>query len=261
LQNYIFSCEKSHSSALPTCDPPKYIRVGAEQLGFDFVKQCPGEKERPSGTMPRWPFVGAWNTPRSVSHGPSSLCPQDVLRTPFLACAALPRLAVAAAAGPNSLVQTPCGSQRAPGPPALLLSLAQSPSRRHYCRRCQALTPTVSVLTCARGPSAGSYFLLALASPGARAPAPSLAVSQGSVPAQTSWASSGEVPLARWPAVIYHTPRLNNWSGARELHPELAVYKTAVFLLHQRPRCRICYFSSSSFQRVVCRFAESSPPH
>jgi hypothetical protein len=191
---------------LPTCDPPKYIRVGAEQLGFDFVKQCPGEKERPSGTMPRWPFVGAWNTPRSVSHGPSSLCPQDVLRTPFLACAALPRLAVAAAAGPNSLVQTPCGSQRVPGPPALLLSLAQSPSRRHCCRRCQALTPTVSVLTYARGPSAGSYFLLALASPGARAPAPSLAVSQGSVPAQTSWASSGEVPLARWPAMVYHAP-------------------------------------------------------
>jgi hypothetical protein len=143
---------------------------------------------------------------RPMVLGSPSLCPQGVLRTPFLACAALPRLAVAAAAEPNSLVQTPCGSHRAPGPPALLLSLARSPSRRHHCRRCRALTPTVSVLTCARGPSAGTFFLLALASPVARAPAPILAFSDGSVPAQTSWASSGEVPLARWPAVIYHAP-------------------------------------------------------
>ena len=99
------------------------------------------------------------NTPRPVTD--HHLSAYGDPQAPFLACAVLPRLAVAAAAEPNALVQTPCGSQSVPGPSALLLSLAQSPSRRHCCRRCRELTPTVSVLTCARGPSAGSYFLLA----------------------------------------------------------------------------------------------------
>jgi len=62
-------------------------------------------------------------------------------RRPLLVWRVLPAIAVAAAMRASAVVQTPCGSHRVAHPTHLAPHRpAQSPSRRHRCRRWPALT-------------------------------------------------------------------------------------------------------------------------
>ena len=153
-------------------------------------------------------FLVLWNAPDSVTDHHLSARGRPADAVPSLRGVTAPRRPGGGPIERGGV--TPCGSHPEPDPRALLFSLAQSPSRRHCCRRCRELTPTVSVLTCTRGPSAGSYFLLAsYVARRSRAGAhPCCFGWQRS--SSMSWANSREVPLARWPAMVYHAPYVFN---------------------------------------------------
>jgi hypothetical protein len=94
-----------------------------------------------------------------------------------------------------AVVRAPCGSYRPAHPTHLALHQpAQSPGRRHCCRRRCALTAPFHPLP-ARGP-AGLLSVVVLRHPQLARRVPPLAVSRGSLPLSGQRAESREVPLA-----------------------------------------------------------------
>jgi hypothetical protein len=111
---------------------------------------------------------------------------------PLLACRASPGLTVAAAMRTNVVVQAPCGSHRVARPTHLAPHQpAQSPGRRHRCRRRCALTAPFQPSPVRHAPSAGLLAVAVLRRAPLAPRTPPLAVSWGGLPSMPTGGESG----------------------------------------------------------------------